>query len=604
MICRQYSALSGKKIMKLVFVSQGPQFEPSLLPYTLLTGYAQQDPRIAEACSFAHESILAFGDIERGQVLENCIEAAKRIMTHEPQIVALSLYCWNTSNLLTIAQFIKQIEPSVTILAGGPDTYREGAALLRTYQALDVIIAGEGEVAFQKFLQVKLGLSNQESGLPMLKTMHDVPFACFREDGEIRESKRRDYIEILDTIPSAILKQSRDTFRTRLGLGDSYAAIVETSRGCPVNCAFCQYPKNDDGRMRYYSIERIIEELREIKDAQVEGVYFADGILTVKKERAFRIFEFFLEEFTEGRIHTEIKLDMLPELVVPQCRELFRQGRLDFGVGLQSSNKTTLKAMGRPTNFRKLEQTAKRIGATARLRWDLIYGLPGDSYEDLLRGMDYVNTVQPGALMAIQPLQVLPGTEYRESAGALGLIYDSRNPYMVVQSETFSSEEMRFGDKASRFSHMFWSVINFALTEVKGTSGVGMYENIFRRERIADYSAGLEGALAVGEEIRCWFASQLDARDLLSISEKIDSLLLDEFAENQVNWPSLGKLPACIETPFFHPIMRMNFGQRYVFRFEQADTTENEAFYRILTHGKSEVFSQKQWEQRESETAQ
>jgi hypothetical protein len=81
-------------------------------------------------------------------------------------------------------------------------------------------------------------------------------------------------------------------------------------------------------------------------------------------------------------------------------------------------------------------------GHVASIRWDLIYGLPGDTLADVLLGLDFVSDASPGATVALQPLQVLPGTQYREDAVAHGLIYDEEAPYVAVQSRTFSSSDM------------------------------------------------------------------------------------------------------------------------------------------------------------------
>jgi len=131
----------------------------------------------------------------RQDFMAECWRQATSILEENPSVVGSSMYCWNSSNLLTIARLIKAQQPDVTVVAGGPDTYGEGAALLGRNPALDVVLGGEGEVAFLRFLEAVLDGSS----------MADVPFATYRSGDQIVTSDKVDYIADLDNIPSAIL---------------------------------------------------------------------------------------------------------------------------------------------------------------------------------------------------------------------------------------------------------------------------------------------------------------------------------------------------------------------------------------------------------------
>lgn len=575
--------------MNVVIVSQGPQFEPLPAPYRLITGYAVTNAQVAANCRFSHNPIRAFTDMVRQDFLAKCWKEANSILEENPTVVGLSMYCWNSSNLLTIARLIKAQRPEVTVVAGGPDTYGEGPTLLRRNPHLDVVLGGEGEVSFLRFLEAVLGSSS----------MTDVPFATYRVGDQIVTSDKVDYIANLDSIPSAILGASKGEIGTRLGREEDVATIMETSRGCPINCAFCQYPRNDDGRMRYYSMDRVMAELEAIRLAGIRGVYFADGILTIKKERAYAVFEYFLNVFTEGRLHTEIKLDIVPDLVIDQIRELCHQGRIDFGVGLQSINRTTLGSMGRPTSLDRVAKNARRIGADARIRWDLIYGLPGDTYDDLLAGMDYIMSVQPGALMAIQPLQVLPGTEYRARAEADGLIYDEGNPYIAMESRTFSHGDMLMAAMASQLTSAFWRPIHAGLG-TPGSNAVGMFEVLLERSEVTATS-WLVNVYSFARRLRGWFSEQLGREDMAAIDEHIDTVVIDALKPHQEAWPHLAALPTCIAAPAIHPVNKVRLVGTYAFSFDHIASDAGSPphprsrWYRVLSPGSDQSLDEVAW---------
>ena len=569
--------------MNVVIVSQGPQFEPLPAPYRLITGYAATSPQIAATCRFSHHPIRAFPTMNRQDLMAECWQQANAILEENPSVVGLSMYCWNSSNLLTIARLIKAQQPELTVVAGGPDTYGEGPALLRRNPQLDVVLGGEGEVSFLRFLEAVLDGSS----------MAEVPFATYRSRDQVVTSGKVDYIAVLDSIPSAILGASKDAMGTRLGREEDVATIMETSRGCPINCAFCQYPRNDDGRMRYYSMDRVMAELEAIRLAGIRGVYFADGILTIKKERAYAVFEYFLNVFTEGRLHTEIKLDIVPDLVIDQIRELCHQGRIDFGVGLQSINRTTLGSMGRPTSLDRVAKNARRIGADARIRWDLIYGLPGDTYDDLLAGMDYIMSVQPGALMAIQPLQVLPGTEYRARAAADGLIYDEQNPYIAMESSTFSRSDMLMAETASQLTSVFWTPIHVALRS-HGANADGMFQALLESSELTARS-WLVHVYAFARRLRRWFSTQVGKENMAAIDEHIDTVVIDTLKPYEEAWPHLAALPTCIVAPAIHPVKKVRLVGTYAFSFEHVASDAGTPWFRVLSPGSDQSLDETAW---------
>src|SRR4051812_16782263 len=66
-------------------------------------------------------------------------------------MVAFSCYIWNISPTLEVCRLIKGLNPSVKILLGGPEVSYEFDGVISRPE-VDFIIAGEGEVAFEEFL--------------------------------------------------------------------------------------------------------------------------------------------------------------------------------------------------------------------------------------------------------------------------------------------------------------------------------------------------------------------------------------------------------------------------------------------------------------------
>ncbi len=290
--------------MNIVFLSQGPAFEASSAPFRLLKNYACRTERIAQECRFAHSVIPTLLD-RAADPDRYAYTYAEQVLALDPDLLALSLYCWNTSNLLRIARFCKSVRPSLQIVAGGPDTYGRGRELLLENPFLDVVIDGEGEYSFTKVVEFYLtGRASIEPAIrPLIVSLqknlrsgslYDIPFVSYRSGDKVERSANEFYLSDLDEIPSPILGEPAEALTTRFYVEEHGSVIVETSRGCPVNCAFCQYPKNNDGKMRYFSVDRVMSELGHIQSVGIRLIYFGDGIFTIRKERAEQLFRHFL----------------------------------------------------------------------------------------------------------------------------------------------------------------------------------------------------------------------------------------------------------------------------------------------------------------------
>jgi hypothetical protein len=77
-----------------------------------------------------------------------------------------------------------------------------------------------------------------------------------------------------------------------------------------------------------------------------------------------------------------------------------------------------------------------------KVKVDLIIGLPGDTVDSVRRGIEYVRNSGLYSQVQVFNLAVLPGTSFRQEAEHLGLIYQDRPPYYVLETPTLSTEQM------------------------------------------------------------------------------------------------------------------------------------------------------------------
>ena len=113
-------------------------------------------------------------------------------------------------------------------------------------------------------------------------------------------------------------------------------------------------------------------------------------------------------------------------------------------VGLQTVDPRAQELMGRKVDLPAFERGVKALLAEdITVRVDLILGLPGDTLESVRRGIDYLDRQRPFSELQIFHLSILPGTAFRQEAEPLGLDYQARPPYYVLQTPTLDMEQLR-----------------------------------------------------------------------------------------------------------------------------------------------------------------
>src|SRR5699024_3550985 len=126
-----------------------------------------------------------------------------------------STYIWNLEETLRVCEILKQVNPSIKILLGGPEVSYDPVSIMETYRFIDYIIYGEGEETFREFVD----LSIKGRGATSIDGL------VYREKNRIITNISRELIEDLNKIPSPYEKINNE-FKIKI-------VYYESSRGCP-----------------------------------------------------------------------------------------------------------------------------------------------------------------------------------------------------------------------------------------------------------------------------------------------------------------------------------------------------------------------------------
>ncbi len=329
-----------------------------------------------------------------------------------PDIVSFSCFAWNYEYNKSVAKLLKEKYPGVIILFGGHSISPDGKTL-DELPFVDYLMHKEGEETTALFLKA---LINGTS-------MHDVPNLSFRENGKIINTPFYVPSDIY-SYPSPYLNGVFDGIMKEFPQIEFHATL-ETNRGCPYQCAYCEWSFSKN--LRLFSMEKVRAEIEWIAQHKIKYVYCADanfGIL----DRDVEIAEYVVR-MKEKYGYPDI---FKPAYAKESNDNVFKAGYIlnknnaDKGVTLsyQSLNSDALENIGRKNimldKFKDLDCRYKDAGIPTFT--DLILGLPGETFDSFCRGLcSLIESGQDNA-MTVYECQVYPNSlmadpEYQKKHG-------------------------------------------------------------------------------------------------------------------------------------------------------------------------------------------
>ncbi|MGQ9652973.1 MAG: B12-binding domain-containing radical SAM protein [Thermodesulfobacteriota bacterium] len=348
-----------------------------------------------------------------------------------PALVGFSAYQRNMLIIKGFMRAVKEKDPSIRVILGGPQATFMPSEAMTELPDMDYLCRGEGEVVIQKVVEF---MESGNRGEPVPGTTTRLSPDQWAEGGAV------DAPEALDVYPSPFLSGVLDLH----GLEE---AIMLTSRGCPYRCVFCYTPKAFGHRVRYHSVERVLEEMRWLHGRGVFRFWLADPSFSFARDRSEELLRGIVQRGIRARIWLETRADLVDEDLV---RLMAMAGVQTLALGLESASDRVLRWLGKgllPSRVREAVGLARAQGLDVELFSQ--YGLPGETYEDAVRTLEFVKGCVPvqGNTNA-QQMRVYFGTTVHDRFDAFGIEpLDSRRPHYIsigVRYETrwMSSEEI------------------------------------------------------------------------------------------------------------------------------------------------------------------
>lgn len=340
----------------------------------------------------------------------------------EYDLIALSTYIFNIEATKKLVNLIKQANPNVVIVLGGPEVSYLNESEAREL-VFDYIICGNGE-------KLLVSLINDLKNNKFISNKYIVS----KKDNEIILNK--DVHKVLDDY---FYDLTNDFYNVDL---NNQIVYFETSRGCPYGCYYCLASLDND--IRNVPIANIFEKLAYLLENKAKIVKFLDRTFNFNVKTTNQILEYLIENDNNyTTFQFEITGELLAESSIDLINKRARKNQFRFEIGIQSTNKQANLEIGRYQDFNKLKKVIEKIQEKDKviLHLDLIAGLP---YEDIDSFKQTFNEVYDlkGMELQLGILKLLKGTKMNDLVLKHEYVFEKKAPYELIKNKYLSEDEL------------------------------------------------------------------------------------------------------------------------------------------------------------------
>lgn len=320
-------------------------------------------------------------------------------------ILLCSTYTWNWEITTRLAKKVKELNPECLILFGGPQvpSHYEGqvprgwvknstGTFFGDYPYVDMVVHQEGEHTLKAVFEEYLG-GRDYSKIPGLETKG------FRTPPAPR-------VEDLDTLPSPYLTNLVwDLVEPVPGV--SYIASWETNRGCPYQCAYCDWGSATKSRVRRRDLQTLLKEVEWFADNKIPYVDICDANFGIFTDRDLALAKKLKDEKLSKGFPGRVGIAWVKassERVIQIAKELLKADLLRaVTLAVQSLDPTTLGIIKRVNiKFDKFSTLLQQFRENHIENYtEIIMGMPGETLDSYKRGLEQLMELFPRPVIFI-----------------------------------------------------------------------------------------------------------------------------------------------------------------------------------------------------------
>ncbi len=314
-----------------------------------------------------------------------------KIRKLDPKIVGVTSYTFNFSAAKKIVKEIKKVKRDCIIVMGGVHVSSLPKETFESVHELDFIVIGEGEFTF---LELCRSIINCEDDA------FNIEGVAYKDNERVIINPPRRLIKNLDDLPMPN--------RELLPFNKYPVASVQTSRGCPYNCIFCNINKFYGNRIRFRDPIEVVKECEYIvKRYNKDKIFFFGDAFTFKSDWV----ETFCDEIVRRKLKfkwgCETRVDNVNYKLLKKMR---RAGCIEIQYGIEYGDEEILKILGKNISLEDVHNAVRWAKKTNMFVGGfVIFNVPYENEETMEKTFRLLQRVPVDAI-EINLLTPYPGT--------------------------------------------------------------------------------------------------------------------------------------------------------------------------------------------------
>lgn len=359
----------------------------------------------------------------------------------KPDIIGISaIFVTQYQNMLILGDVCKKNFPDAFIAAGGGMPTNAYSQIFNETSSFDALCYGEGEIPWKELLEAEN------------KQRYCEESNCWITKNSLNKKLEFKLIMDLDEIP--LLDYGLCDFED-YSINPSFASsqivtrklpnfLFMSSRGCVNQCTFCSSHSVHGRKMRYYSLERIKEDLNTLQNKyHVEAIVMEDDHFMMDKDRALKIMEIIKDMHLKVVFQNALAMYALDK---PFLIAIQNSGVDILQLPIESGSDHVLKdLMHKPLNrkiIKRVTEECYEIGLSTN--GNILIGMPGETKEDIEDSINFLKTL-PVEWYYIYAATPLFGSDMYKTCMEKGYIdeqsaLNASYKRAIVNTEDFSTE--------------------------------------------------------------------------------------------------------------------------------------------------------------------
>jgi anaerobic magnesium-protoporphyrin IX monomethyl ester cyclase len=311
----------------------------------------------------------------------------EEIQSKKPDIVGITNpFTCQIENAIRVANTVKDIDPSIQTVVGGPHVTVVPVEFLQEAKNVDIAVVGEGEYTMLDIVRSFEGY----------KGIDQVQGIAYRKGEKVLLNSPRPFIKDLDELPIPAyhlveMEQYLNPEKIEYRSFKDRAISMVTSRGCPFNCIFCSVHLHMGKIFRAHSADYVVDHIEYVVNKyRVKTIFFEDDNLTLDQKRTEAICDKMIEK--DIKINWELPNGVRADCLTPSLLEKMKKsGCKSIFVGVESGDQFVLdNIIDKNLDLKKVVEVA-RICRNIGIRTGGFYaiGFPGEKKENMMKTVEF-----------------------------------------------------------------------------------------------------------------------------------------------------------------------------------------------------------------------